>query len=206
MKLHHFIAAAAFVASQAFAAPGFVVDFEKTWDFGNGSVDGYYGGGTAADGTSGPNVGVTFSGVSGLSNDALGPYYANAPTPQGVMYVYDVAAVMNVAAGVDNLSFWFSSLVAVPDAIQAWSGLNGTGMLLGSRDLAANNTTFNDTWTQEIFSFGGTAHSFNFGGSALAPAAFDNIASVPEPATCTMVLAGLGLLGLMGRRRKHGPA
>lgn len=47
----------------------FVVAFGKSLDFAHGDADGYDVGGTAADGTTGPNHGVSFVNSSGLSND-----------------------------------------------------------------------------------------------------------------------------------------
>ena len=132
MKLFAAAALALAVSTPALATPGFTVTFEKAWDFGNGAVDGYYNGGTAADGTTGPNLGVGFVGISGFTNDALGPYYANAPSPLGTAYAFDTAYI-NIASGVNNaLRFFYSSPVAVTGALRAYSGLNGGGTLLAS--------------------------------------------------------------------------
>ena len=200
--IHKKLLALALVAatSPAFASSAFTVDFEKTWDFSNGDVNDYYNGGTAADGTSGANLGVSFVGVSGLSNDALGPYYSNAPSSQGVAYAHDTA-FMNVASGVDNnLTFWYSSAAVVAGAVTAWTGLNGTGDLLGSFDLAANGTY--DNWTQTTFSFTGTAQSFNLTTAALNNVAFDIISSVPVPAAAWLFGTGLAMFGAVRRRGK----
>jgi hypothetical protein len=178
------------------------VDFEKNWDYTNGDVNDYYSGGTAADGTSGSNLGVSFVGVSGLSNDPNFTYYTNAPSLQGVAYAYGTA-YMNVAAGVDNaLSFSYSSLANLSGAVRAWTGLNGTGTLLGSFDLGTNDigTTY-DTWTKATFSFAGTAQSFDFTGSANA-VAFDNISAVPVPAAAWLFGTGLAMFGAARRRGK----
>lgn len=203
------------VLSAMAAAPAsagvFTVDFEKTWDYVNGGVNDYYNGGAAADGsTGGPNLGVSFVGVSGLSNAGGFTYYANAPSMVGVAYAYTdslgSAAVMNVAAGVDGfLSFYYSSPVAATGAVLAYSGLNGTGSLLGSLDLAANSSVAYDTWTKVHFSFSGTAHSFDLTNSADA-VAFDNISSVPEldAAGFTGAVALLGgVMGLAAERRRR---
>lgn len=200
MKLFAAAALALAVSTPALATPGFTVDFEKSWDFANGAVDGYYSGGTAADGTSGPNLGVQFVGVSGLTNDALGPYYANAPSPLGTAYAFDTAYI-NIASGVNNaLRFFYSSPVAVAGALRAYSGLNGTGTLLATFDLVANDlTSFYDTWSLATFSFGGTALSFDLSASANA-VLFDQISAVPEPGTIALLFAG-GAFALSRRRR-----
>ncbi len=203
MKLSSAAVLALLAAAPAFAsASNFVVDFEKNWDYANGDVAGYYNGGTAADGSTGTNLGVSFTGISGLSNDIDFTYYANAPTLQGVAYAFG-PAFMNVAGGVDSaLSFYYSSPEAIVGAVRAWSGLNGTGTLLGSFDLAANSSASFETWTNATFNFGGTALSFD-----LTPltsiAAIDNISAVPEPGSVALLLAGVAaIVGLKkGRRR-----
>ena len=120
MKLSSAAVLALLAAAPAFAsASNFVVDFEKNWDYANGDVNGYYSGGTAADGSTGTNLGVSFTGTSGLSNDIDFTYYANAPTLQGVAYVFG-PAFMNVAGGVDSaLSFYYSSPEAIVGAVRA---------------------------------------------------------------------------------------
>ena len=206
MKLPQFAALALLAASAASAsAATFTVDFEKSWVYGS-DVNGYYNGGTADDGSTGANLGVAFSGVSGLSNDADFSYYVDAPSPQGVAYAHTFAptdtAFMNVAAGVsDALSFSYASPTAAVGAIKAYSGLNGTGTLLGTLDLAANTAGGYDHWTAVNFSFVGTAKSFDLTGSANA-VALDNISAVPEPTSALLMLAGgAALLGLRRRRQ-----
>ena len=202
MKLSTVAAIALLSATPVFAAaPAFLVDFEKNWDYANGAVDGYYSGGTAADGSAGSNLGVAFVGVSGLSNDSAFTYYSNAPTPLGVAYVFDSNAFINVAAGVDStLYFSYASPSAVTGAIKAYAGANGSGALLGSIDLAANSGAGYDTWTSKVFSFSGTALSFDLGASVNG-VALDNVSSVPEASSMLMMLlGGAAVLGL-GRRR-----
>ena len=206
MKLPQFAALALLAASAASAsAATFTVDFEKSWVYGS-DVNGYYNGGTADDGSTGANLGVAFSGVSGLSNDADFSYYVDAPSPQGVAYAHTFAptdtAFMNVAAGVsDALSFSYASPTAAVGAIKAYSGLNGTGTLLGTLDLPANTAGGYDHWTAVNFNFVGTAKSFDLTGSANA-VALDNISAVPEPTSALLMLVGgAALLGLRRRRQ-----
>lgn len=188
-------------------AASFTVDFEKPWDYLDGDVNGYYSGGTAADGSSGANLGVSFVGVSGLSNDVNFTAFSGAPSPQGVAYAHTFApgdvAVMNVAGGVSQaLSFWYSAPTAATGAVKAYSGLNGSGTLLGSIDLAANSSAAYDHWTRLNFSYAGTAHSFDLSGSA-NNVALDNISAVPEPASLLMLLAGGVAVLRQGARRRR---
>jgi hypothetical protein len=207
MKLLSSIALGLLAAAPALASASvFQVDFEKTWDYANGSVDGYYSGGTAADGTSGPDLGVSFVGVSGLSNDNSFTYYTGAPSMQGTAYAYTSApgdkALMNVAAGVGGaLAFYYASPSDVIGAVKAYSGLNGTGTLLGTFDLVANGAAY-DVWTPVTFNFTGVARSFDLTGSANV-VGLDNIRAVPEPESYAMALAGLGVIGLLLSRRRQ---
>lgn len=187
------------LASPAFAAGPLFVDFEQQWAPYGQTVDNTY----AA-------AGVTFTNVIGLSNGdglgslANGDYYAGAPSPLGVAFVQldgsvNTAAYMNVADGVTGgLSFFYSTPAAATGAIKAYSGLNGTGTLLGSIDLAVNSETYS-SWTQAVLTFSGTALSFDLTGTANV-VALDNIAAVPEPTSVALLLAGGALL--IARRRR----
>lgn len=180
------------LASPAFAAPTLSVDFEKTWDFGTEVANTY-----AAEG-------ATFTNVLGLSNDANFSYYSNSPSPLGVAYVQldgvvNTAAYMNVAGGLnDGLSFFYAGVDTA--TISAYSGLNGTGTLLGTITLAATGADFSN-WQHGVLSFTGTAQSFDLSGTN-GVAALDNISSVPEPSAIALLLAGGGALALTRRRRR----
>ena len=202
MKLFHVAAAAVLAMAPAFAgASSFVVDFEKSWDYLYGDVNNYYAGGAAADGSSGANLGVSFVNVSGLSNDANFTYYSGAPSPLGTAYAHDTAYI-DVAAGVaGNLSFFYSTPVDVAGAIKVYSGLDGTGTLLGTFDLGANSSEFYDTWSQVTLRFDGVARSFDLTGSDNV-VGFDNISAVPEAGSSAMLLGGLVLLAGLARRRR----
>lgn len=205
MKSLAFVAASLFAAAPALAGAQFMIDFEKQWDYLQGDIADYYAGGTAGDGSIGPDRGVAFVNVSGLSNDAQFTYYSAAPSPLGIAYAYSGAgsAYMNVAAGVaGSLRLYYASPADAVGAIKAYSGLGGTGTLLGSFDLAANNAAGYDHWTAVSLDFAGVAKSFDLSGSADL-VAIDNISAVPEPASALLLaLGGAGIAAAARRRRR----
>lgn len=189
------IAAAALVAAAPASATIAFVDFENVTGFAPvGTVDGV-------------SFGASLQGLvnDGLGNGANGEYFTNAPSPVGVMFVADDAdAVMNVAGGFGAFSFWYSSSERIEGGVEVWSGLDGTGDLLGSFDLAANATNgctdspFCNFESLGMATFGAMARSVTFGKSVGA-VAFDNFA-IPEPTSA--LLAALALGGLLASRRR----
>jgi hypothetical protein len=156
--------------------------------------------------------GVSFGGDAlGLANDGTGSgfngdFFSHAPSPLGVMFVAGADGTMNVAGGFYAIDFFYSSADALADAVQVWSGLDGSGTLLASFGLTANATLgCSDSafchWTQVGASLTGTAHSMTF--SPAAAAAFDNIRMLPEPGSA--LLAGLGLAALLALRKGSQP-
>jgi len=223
MKLSAVAVAAAFLTAVpvAASASAFSIDFDAPFAYAE-EIGGYYSGGTAVDGSTGPNQGVSFVNFFSLRNDSSFTYYSGAPSPAGTAFAFTAtsspSAFLNVAAGVVNaLSLYYSSPTAVSGAVKAYSGLDGTGTLLGSVDFASNVPTVDGVAAYDAFSpatlaFAGVARSFDFtaittsvrsDGSVVNGALLDNIAAVPEPATILMVIAGgTALAGLRTRRRR----
>lgn len=220
MRLPHIAAIGLIAAAPAFADTTVVVDFETVTGY-NAFLEEFYSGGTDSAGISGPNLGVAFGpDAMGIVNDALGPYFSNAPSPVGVLFPVGESATMTVAQGfVGEIGFAYSSPALVLAAVNVYSGLNGTGTLLASFNLLPTaQLGCNDApWCRfevQTSSFFGTAHSVTFGGlgvinghdygSAVGTAAFDNITitAVPEPASALML--ALGAAGVYVARRRRG--
>ncbi|MDP1902474.1 MAG: PEP-CTERM sorting domain-containing protein [Rubrivivax sp.] len=195
MKLLSTAVLALFAAAPAFAGT-ITIDFEAAPSF-------------ASVGSTYAASGVNFGGaVQGLANDSFTTYFTNAPSPVGVMFVAPggtaADASMNVDGDFYGLSFYYSSADASTDAVQVWSGTDGTGNLLASFSLVANATLgCTDSaychWDQLSASFGSAARSVTFADSTAA-AAFDNIGVIPEPSS--VLLAGLALGAAFVTRRR----
>ena len=198
------------ILSSAFSAHAQLatIDFEGVNSF--GAIDNYYNGGTDAAGNTGANYGVSFTpSAQGLSNDVLGTYFSNAPTPGGVMFAPDESAFLNSALGFSGtVSLYYSSAVDALNSINIYSGLNGTGDLLASISLTANAAAggCSDSafchFDNVGVAFAGTARSINFGSNG-GLVAYDNVVlnPVPEPTGYALMALGLAGLGRVARRR-----
>jgi len=211
MKLASTLAATAalLAAAPAFAAQT-LIDFEGVGSF--ASIAEYYNGGTDSAGNTGSQLGVAFSGAAlALSNDELGPYFSNAPSAGSVMFATDASALLNVAKGfTGEISFYYSAASSALDVVTIYSGLDGSGAVLGEVSLSRNaqlggcsDSAFCN-WQRLSLSFNGTGQSISFGGN-YGNVAFDNvtISAVPEPQSAAMLALGLiGLTTFLRRQRK----
>lgn len=207
MQIRYVAALALLAAAPAFAQT-VTLDFEGAAGYVN-AIGEFYNGGTDSLGQSGPNYGVSFTSAAvALSNDALGPYYADAPSPLTVMFAFDASAFMNVASGfVDRLEFSYSALSNGLNAVNIYSGLSGTGSLLASVSVFGNagvgctSPTFCN-FDRTSVDFAGFARSVSFNGNA-GEVLFDNvtITPVPEPSAYLLMALGVVALGVAKRRQ-----
>ena len=128
------------------------------------SVVGFYDGGLASFGSGpGPSYGAKFSNNSRV-------YYAyngsNEPSPGVVAPLLTDRVVIDLNYTIKDISFMYSSTVTVQ--INAFSGLNGTGDLVGSTSFSQNTNgpQFNryNTWSQFDFRWANGARSIVFDG------------------------------------------
>ncbi|MEP6505154.1 MAG: PEP-CTERM sorting domain-containing protein [Betaproteobacteria bacterium] len=229
MKTRRFLGVAAaaltcFAAASSQAAVN-VLNFAGLDGDGQEQVLEYYNGGAGGLGsTGGTNYGVSFgadalacSGQPGGScNTALIPGGAGA---NALFFLTGPGDLMNVAAGFTTGFSFFYSAAFDPGIVTVWSGLNGTGTLLATLDLAVTgdgsgtagceSTNF-CPYTAAGVTFAGTAMSVNFSGTAnqigfaditLGSADAGGVTDVPEPSGVMLMLAGVGALGAVSRRR-----
>ncbi len=214
--------ALAAAASFASATP-IVLDFEGVGD--QASIDDFYNGGTDSDGNSGTDYGIEFSGntLGLIDQDAGGAgNFANEPSPDTVLFwLDDSSAILNVPMGFETgFSFFYTS--STDATINIYDGLDATGTLLNSIDLAAqftaNGCTGDPTgafcnWDAIGASFAGTAFSIDFGGTANFTG-YDDITfgsvtpgpvvAVPEPEIAGLaMLVGIGMVAIGYHRRKR---
>lgn len=185
------------------------------------SIGNYYNGGFGGNGSGpGPNFGVTFTQTAlalcpGNLPGCTGNF-GNNPSSPNIMFWLAANPIMNVAGGfTTGFSTFYTSTTDV-GGIEIWSGLNATGSLLGSLNLAALGNGAGDPctnpganfcrWAQVGTTFAGTAQSVRFTGTA-DRIGFDNVTfgspnanTVPEPAS--LALLALGAIGVAGTRRR----
>jgi len=209
-------------SGSAAALPLTVLSFEGLQD--SEQILDFYNGGTGSLGSSGPNYGIGFGAdaLSLIDSDAGGSgNFANEPSPDTIaFFLTGPGVVMNVASGFDTgFSFFYSSTVVA--TVDVYDGLNATGNLLGTLNLAAqagasegcqlpgDPNGYFACWDPVGVAFAGTAKSANFGGAANVTG-FDSITLgsdvpdpdpvIPEPGATALFGVSALLLGLVGRR------
>jgi len=196
------------------------------------NINSFFDGGTDAYGTSGGaanNVGVTFStpaeflnsGYNGSGFNGGSGKFENVPSgAAGVLYFAGVPTtttpILDDASGFTGISFNYSLLgntSSYGSTVSLFSGLDGTGNLLGTLTLSAPGTTVACTGAHDEFctwsatgiaKLGGVAESAVFNGDARTFTEYDAVAlttPVPLPAGIWLLASGVAALGVKFRRR-----
>lgn len=211
LKLMSVIAAGLLSAAPSFAST-VTLDFEGISSY--GSINNFYNGGTdiPANNTttpaSGINYGISFGGDAlAFSNDEFTTNYSHAPTNGTIMTAVGSDAALNFANGFTGpVSFFYSS--TAESQVQVFSGLNGSGTVLGTFSLLSNaQSGCDDTqfchWDLASLNIDGVAQSIQFGTTTYT-AGFDNVTvnAVPLPAAGWAMFSALGGLGALIRRKR----
>jgi hypothetical protein len=194
------------------------------------NINTFFDGGTDAYGTAGGaanNAGITFTtpaeflnaGYNGTGFNGGTGRFENVPSgATGVLYMASTptttSAILNDASGFSGISLNYSLLdntSTYGSTIDLYSGLNGTGNLVGTLTLTAAGTTVAcATHTDEFCTWSSAnnqaltaeAESAVFTGDARTYTEFDSVAlTTPLPAAVWLLLSGLGGLGVLARRR-----
>ncbi len=188
----HFLSFTLLAAStfslNSYAAP-IVINFDTV--SASSEVGQYYNGGTDSAGASGINYGVAFFGFLTASGfgETSEPNLATGRTGNDIV---------DVAAGFSSLSFTYGNFSA--STINVYSGLHGTGVLLGSGVFSGDPYEF----TLGTVGFSGIAQSFVLL-SGPGDAGLDDITfgEVPEPASWLLLLVGLSLVSVLQFKAKR---
>jgi hypothetical protein len=162
------------------------------------AVNTYYNGGISSAGDVGPNYGIVFQ-----ENDWITTTSYGQTSSPNLAYSASGSGYVNFLSGITTgLNFSYG---AFTDAnLSVYTGLDGTGTLLGTYTLGQNDP-FNFSFV--ALPFAGIGHSavLSAGGGQFG---WDDITfgslvpgAVPEPGTWAMMLLGFGMMGFAARRR-----
>lgn len=220
---------AAFMAGCLAASPAAAtvsINFENIATYGANSgieVLNFYNGGTASNGQTGTNLGVSFASnaltlclntpgthCSGSSRGGLGDP-ASAFT--AMFFTSGTSTSLTDSAGFTSGISFFYVANENPGLVQIFDGVNGSGNLLASLALPTNAVSCGAPFSAlfcpfafQSLTFSGTGRSVVFGGTANQLVIDDIVlgfSPLPEPATWAMMLSGFGAVGAALRRRRR---
>lgn len=218
-QIHCAALLAACMLASPVAASTITLDFEGVGN--RVAVGNFYNGG------GGTNFGVEFSpnALALVDADAGGTgNFGNEPTPDTVLFfLTGSAATLNFSAGFTTGFSFFYSAINNSGSIAVYDSINATGNLLATLFLPTTPRGSGDPRGDfNVFvpigvAFDGIARSIDFGGT-VNQIGFDNItfgsvtpgdtggtggpSPIPLPAAGWLLIAGLGGLAAMSRRRK----
>ena len=178
-----FLAAVVFVTSGMSAQAAVFINFDAITT--GASVDSFYNGGTDSLGEVGPSLGVGFQTRDWLTTTGFGE-----TTQPNLAYSSSGLGSIDVYGGFTSLNFTYGAFSAA--TLSIYSGLDGTGSLLGSAILPANDP---NAFSPGSVSFGGTGFSIVLSAGA-GQFGLDDMyigtgtTPVPEPASLTLVVLG----------------
>ena len=217
--------AAGLLSAAAASATTVTLDFSGTSGYGAQVTDFYNGGfdipsSSATPAASGTNYGISFAGSVLVlpQTDALGPYYSgndgNGNAVNNAVFVNPgdlptTPGFMNVTAGFDAFTVTYGAITGTtPTVLNFYSGLNGTGSLIGTLSLDSNSDACANgqvcLWSVSSATLGGAiAQSVDFSSNA-GTVLFTNVSvnEVPLPASGLLMSFGVAGLALFGARRR----
>ena len=203
-KLAKFVAAVIAASVSGAAHAGITLDFEgSSLSAPPGStavsIDQFYNGGTDSGGTSGTDLGISFTNANfDSSSQYTHPEYG---ITSSIAYMLNSPLIFTADTAFTSITF-DAFFFGGGNVVNIWSGADGTGTLLASQTYSQNCSPFCApiSYSMSFANALSVTISPNANGTGI-----DNliIGSVPEPATWLMMALGFGAIGFSIRRKRR---